>query len=76
MMSTILNAFARLWLAAVRRFPARLARQGRVNKAVRTRYSHDLCGDQPLPIRQKKPVSPLQPVNGQRTDHSSMIEGW
>jgi hypothetical protein len=76
MISTILIALAGLCLVVLRRFPSMSARQGRVNKTVRTQYSSNVCGDQPLPTLQKKPIAPMQPADGRQPHHSSMVEGW
>jgi hypothetical protein len=76
MISTMLIALAGLWLAALRGFPSLFARPRRVNNSLRTRYSYNVCGDQPLPTWQKKPASSMQPARPRQPNHSSMLEGW
>jgi hypothetical protein len=76
MISTILIALAGLWLVAMRQFPGPLARRRQAKPGLRTRYSYDVCGDQPLPTWQRKPMSRMQPARPRQPEHTSAVEGW
>ncbi len=75
MISTILFAVA--GLSVVGLIPLLSARRRKlVEEPVRTRYSHNVVGDKPLPTWKPTPTTPAQPVGQNPSKYSSLTEGW
>jgi hypothetical protein len=66
MITTILITSVLLWFVLLNVSP-RLFHARKRPKPVRTQYSYNVCGDDPMPTRKKKKVSPMRQGVGQRS---------